>query len=448
MAAARAWLAAAALAVVGAALVVLVAARQQTAVLAAAAVLGVFLALLVVSIAVSRAPQAGLGFEYEVRRRFRAVCRQKGLTGKGKGDALVFPQAGRLSGSRDGFRLSVRPLLGQALTDWERAAAAFTMAYGATGTRVRNEGDGTLTLLVGYQRLDAHEFTGSIVETTKPIVSTNTTTDHSNWRERLAAVEVGRAEGGWPYLLPLVGSHVLVAGETGAGKGSLIWSLLLRLVPAYQAGVVRFWGLDPKRMELAIGRSFFGERYAADPAAMVALLEAAHAEMHARADELAGHARRFEPTPEQPLHVLVVDELGYLSALLPDRKQRARAEEALQGILVLGRAVGFTVVGALQDPRKETLSYRDLFPTRVAMRLQKPMVDLVLGAGMYEAGAQCDLIPPRQAGAGVAFVVDEYSTLPVCVRMSWCSDDLIRATAARLLPASGGQSVPHLRAVT
>jgi hypothetical protein len=94
------------------------------------------------------------------------------------------------------------------------------------------------------------------------------------------------------------------------------------------------------------------------------------------------------------------------------------------------------------------LSYRDLFPTRVAMRLQKPMVDLVLGAGMYEAGAQCDLIPPRQAGAGVAFVVDESSTLPVCVRMSWCSDDLIRATAARLLPASGGQSVPHLRAVT
>ncbi len=440
MAAARAWLGLAVLAALAAAVLVALAAGQQTPVAAAAAVLGVLLALLLAVVAVWQFPRAGLGFEYEVRRRFRAICREKGLT-KSQGDRLVYPQAGQLSGNLGGFRLRVRPLVGQALTDWERAAPAFTMAYGATGTRIRNEGDGTLTLLVGYQRLDAHEFTAP-VETTAaaaPLVS---------WREQLAAVEVGTVEGGRPYLLPLIGSHVLVAGETGAGKGSVIWSLLLRLVPAHEAGVVRFWGLDPKRMELSIGRAFFGERYAADPAAMVELLEAAVLEMNARADQLAGVARRFEPSTAHPLHVLVVDELGYLSALLPDRKLRARAEEALQAVLTLGRSVGFVVVGALQDPRKETLSFRDLFPTRVAMRLQKPMVDLVLGTGMYEAGAQCDLIPPRDAGAGVAFVKAEDSTLPLCVRMSWCSDDLIRATAARLLPALGGSSVPHLRAVT
>jgi DNA segregation ATPase FtsK/SpoIIIE, S-DNA-T family len=449
MTAARAWLGAAVVASVGAAVAVALAAGRETPAAAAVAVLCVLMALLLIVIAVARAPQAGLGFEYQVRRRFRAVCREKGLTKKA-GDRVLYPPASRLSGNRQGFRLTVRPLVGQALADWERAAAVFTMAYGATGTRVRNEGDGTLTLLVGYQRLDAHEFTAPAVSTGAAMVSTATTegTNSIPWRDRLARVEVGTAEGGRPYLLPLIGSHVLVAGETGAGKGSLIWSLLLRLVLAHEAGVVRFWGLDPKRMELAIGRSFFGDRYAADPVAMVELLEAAHAEMHRRADHLAGVARRFEPSEAHPLHVLVVDELGYLSALLPDRKLRARAEEALQGVLVLGRAVGFVVVGALQDPRKETLSFRDLFPTRVAMRLQKPMVDLVLGHGMYEAGAQCDLIPPREAGAGVAFVVDESSTLPVCVRMSWCSDDLIRATAARLLPASGGQSVPHLRAVT
>jgi S-DNA-T family DNA segregation ATPase FtsK/SpoIIIE len=438
MAAARAWLGLAAVAVLGAAVAVVWAARQAEPGPAAAAVLGVLLALLLVVVAVVQAPRAGLGFEYQVRRRFRTVCREKGLA-KQQGDRVLFPSAGQLVGDLGGFRLRVRPLVGQSLTDWERAAPAFTMAYGTTGTRIRNEGDGTLTLLVGYQRLDAHEFSGG--PDVEPPVATS-------WRERLAAVEVGTAEGGQPYLLPLIGSHLLVAGETGAGKGSVIWSLLLRLVPAYEAGVVRFWGLDPKRMELSIGRQFFGDRYAADPVAMVELLEAVVAEMNARADQLAGVARRFEPSTAHPLHVVVVDELGYLSALLPDRKLRARAEEALQAVLTLGRSVGFVVVGALQDPRKEVLSYRDLFPTRVAMRLQKPMVDLVLGTGMYEAGAQCDLIPPRDAGAGVAFVKDEGSTLPLCVRMSWCSDDLIRTTAARLLPASGGQSVPHLRAVT
>src|SRR3954471_7964925 len=216
--------------------------------------------------------------------------------------------------------------------------------------------------------------------------------------------------------------------------------------PFGKAGVVQFWGFDPKRMELSIGRSFFGERYAAEPEAMVELLEQAHDQMQRRAAELAGKVRRFEPSPEFPLHVLIVDELGYLAAQLPDRKLRDRAEKALSGVLVLGRAVGFVVIGALQDPRKEVLGYRDLFPTRVAMRLPKPMVDLVLGHGMYEAGAQCDLIPPREHGAGVAFVVDESSTLPVCVRMSWCPDDLIRSVAGQL--AGGSADAPRLRAVT
>ena len=217
----------------------------------------------------------------------------------------------------------------------------------------------------------------------------------------------------------------------------MIWTIVLRLVPAARVGVVRFWGFDPKRMELAIGRDIFGDRYAAETDAMVQLLERAYTEMLARADALAGKARKFDPSPEHPLELIIVDELGYLVALLPDRKQREQAEKMLSALLVLGRAVGFVVVGALQDPRKEVLSFRDLFPTRVAMRLPKPMVDLVLGNGMYEAGAQCDLIPATESeGAGVAFVVDETSTMPVMVRTSWCSDNAIREAAASLPESS------------
>jgi DNA segregation ATPase FtsK/SpoIIIE, S-DNA-T family len=432
---ARAWLGAAVLAVLGAAGAVPLLVRQGTPPDLAGAVLAVLMALLLVAVAVVRFPAAGLGFEYEVRRRFRAVCREKGLIKKGSGDALLYPQVGRLSGNREGFRLSVRPLLGQSVGDWERAAAAFTMAYGATGTRFRNDGTGTLTMFVGYQKLDAHEFL--MADDTVPAAGVS-------WRDRLAAVKVGVAEGGGPFLLPLIESHTLCAGITGSGKSGFLWSLMLRLAPAVEAGVVRLWAWDPKRLELGIAQGMF-HRYAADPEAMVELLEAAHDEMQRRAAELAGVARRFEPSPEHPLHVLIVDELGYLTALLPDRKLRDRAEKALSGVLVLGRAVGFTVVGALQDPRKETIQFRDLFPTRIAMRLPRPMVDLVLGHGMYEAGAQCDLIPPRAAGAGVAFVVDESSTLPVCVRMSWCSDQFIRSVVGRL--AGGSADAPRLRAV-
>src|SRR5207302_7842462 len=59
-------------------------------------------------------------------------------------------------------------------------------------------------------------------------------------------------------------------------------------------------------------------------------------------------------------------------------------------LLSQGRSVGYAVVGALQDPRKETLGYRDLFTVRVALRLPGEMTDLVLGRGAKEAGARSE----------------------------------------------------------
>lgn len=434
---ARAWLGLAAMAGVGALVAASVLSQGHMPAGTAGAAVAVLTALLAAVLAVSQAGQSGLAFEYGVRRRFRAVCREKGLTKRApRGDALLYPPAGRLSGSRDGFSLTLRPLAGQSLADYERAAPAFSLAYAVSGVRFRNNGDGTLTMQAGHQKIAAHDFAPY------PVTDLSGLTP----RQRLGVIQLGTAEGGRPWLLRLIDSHTLVAGITGAGKGSVIWSALLRLVPEVEAGTVRLWGFDPKGgMELGIGRGVF-HRFASAPEELVELLEAAHDDMQARALALAGWARRFEPSTKYPLHVLVVDELGYLAGL-PDRKLRERAERALTGILMLGRAVGFSVIGALQDPRKETLGYRDLFPTRVAMRLPKPMVDLVLGHGMYEAGAQCDLIPAGEAGAGVAFVVDEASTQPLCVRASWCSDEAIRAAASRLLPTTSTPEAVRLRAV-
>jgi len=141
---------------------------------------------------------------------------------------------------------------------------------------------------------------------------------------------------------------------------------------------------------------------------------------------LQGKARKFTPSPNMPLNVIVVDELGYLSAMLPDRKLRERAEKAVSTILALGRAVGYSLVGAVQDPRKETCGFRDLFPIRIAGGLPGPMVDLVLGEGMHDAGAFCEQIPLGNSGAGVAYVISETNLKPLCVRAAWCDDDAIQ----------------------
>ena len=97
-----------------------------------------------------------------------------------------------------------------------------------------------------------------------------------------------------------------------------------------------------------------------------------------------------------------------------------------------GRAVGYAVVAALQDPRKDVLPIRNLFPDRIAMRLDEPeQVDMVLGDGARDRGAACELISSDPAtGAGVAYVRLESDPDPVRVRAGWVSDHDIRGLAA------------------
>jgi S-DNA-T family DNA segregation ATPase FtsK/SpoIIIE len=109
---------------------------------------------------------------------------------------------------------------------------------------------------------------------------------------------------------------------------------------------------------------------------------------------------------------------------------------ALATLTTQGRAVGYCVVAALQDPRKDVLTIRNLFPDRIAMRLDEPeQVDMVLGDGARDRGATCELISADPAvGAGVAFVRLEADPDPVRVRAGWVTDDDIRAMADRCLP--------------
>jgi S-DNA-T family DNA segregation ATPase FtsK/SpoIIIE len=98
--------------------------------------------------------------------------------------------------------------------------------------------------------------------------------------------------------------------------------------------------------------------------------------------------------------------------------------------------VGVVVVGALQDPRKETIPFRDLFPTRIALALvEAEQTDLVLGRGARQRGADCSRIPLTQPGT--AWVWCDGETEPTRVRASWVSDDDIAALADTYAPGRG-----------
>src|SRR5690606_22958013 len=143
----------------------------------------------------------------------------------------------------------------------------------------------------------------------------------------LGALPVGLQEDGTPWRLRLHGTHVLVVGVTGAGKGSVIWSAIRAMLPALEDGTAQVWAVDPKRMELSYGRSLFA-RYADRGEAAVALLEEAVAEMQDRAERYAGRRRSHTPTTGDPFTVVVLDEVAFLTAYHPDRDVRRRAENA------------------------------------------------------------------------------------------------------------------------
>jgi hypothetical protein len=227
-----------------------------------------------------------------------------------------------------------------------------------------------------------------------------------------------------------------------AGPGSVTLEFVRADTLAYPIPALPVWALDPKRMELSFGRGLFA-RYADQAAGMVELLEAAVGVMHDRAAQFGGQTRTFTPSAGFPFLVVLIDELAFLTAYQPDRDLRKRTEAAIATLTSQGRSVGVCVVGALQDPRKDVISLRNLFPTRIALRLdESDQVDMVLGDGARDRGALADQISPLpETGAGVGYVRLEGSPEPVRVRAAYVTDEDIRAMAAAATscrPLEGG----------
>jgi S-DNA-T family DNA segregation ATPase FtsK/SpoIIIE len=362
------------------------------------------------------------------RRRWRAVLTIAGLGPKYRGQ-VTLPALGKVQAGRCADLVTVRLVSGQSPKLFADRAEELAHGFAAYSCRVRTAQPGRVVL--EFVRRDAL----AAVIPALPIPSV----------PDLRALPVGRCEDGSAFTIRLHGTHLLIAGSTGAGKGSYLWGLVRALLPAMAAGLVRVRACDPKLMELAFGRELFERfgKYAADPADIADLLEADVADMQSRAARFAGRQRDHTPTPDFPFVVVLVDEIAFLTAYQSDRKLRERTLAALATLTTQGRAAGYCVVAALQDPRKEVLNIRNLFPDKIALRLDEPaQVDLVLGDGARDRGARCEDISADPAtGAGVGYVRLEASPDPVRVRAAFVTDADIQAmTTTGTRPAAFGEA--------
>lgn len=364
-------------------------------------------------------PARDLWRRWFYHRRWHAAMTLSGLAPVYQSRALV-PALSHVSAGDAVDLVTVGLVTGQAPADFADRADNLAHAFGAQRCRVRRGWPGMVVL----EFVRADTLAAPMAALPYP-----DTVD-------LSGLPLGRCENGAPWLLRLLGTHVLIAGATGSGKGSVIWSAVRAMLPGILGGWVEIWALDPKRMELSFGRALFA-RYADDREAMVGLLEAAVREMHARAARFGGIRRTFAPSAEFPFLVLIIDELAFVATHQPDCDPRGRAlcqrgEAAIATLTGQGRPLGVCVVGALQDPRKDLIGLRRLFPTRMALRLdESDQVDMVLGNGARGRGALADEISPFPGvGAGVGYVWLEAAPDPVRVRAAYVTDDDIRAMAA------------------
>jgi S-DNA-T family DNA segregation ATPase FtsK/SpoIIIE len=178
------------------------------------------------------------------RRRWHAAMTLGGLAPTYRKRVLV-PVLVNVRASRAVDLVTVKLATGQAPADFADRAANLAHAFGAELCRVRELGPGMITL--EFVRADTLADPLGALPYPQQV--------------NLSALPVGRCEDGGPWLLRLLGTHVLIAGATGSGKGSVIWSAVRALLPAILGGWVQVWALDPKRMELSFGKPLFA-RYA------------------------------------------------------------------------------------------------------------------------------------------------------------------------------------------
>lgn len=364
-------------------------------------------------------------------------------------------------------RVYLRLAKGQTPADFEDAAESLAHAFGALSCQIVSDGPGRLwlvftrkdrlgevvpampvperldlTALPVGRRQDVMAYPRRLDPLRRKVDAVLPTTGRLVALLRGLRIAGASGAGELAWTVRLLGTHILIAGATGAGKGSVLWSIIRALGGGVRAGLVQLWVIDPKGgMELSFGlplfhRFCYGDDQAADPdkkrsfeTAFAEFLEELVAEMRRRQSYLRGRSRLHKPSPGDPSIVVIIDELASLTAYVVDRDAKKRIATALQLLLSQGRAVGVLIVAAVQDPRKEVVPDRGLFPTRIALRLnEEDETDLVLGKAARKRGAACHEIPENTPGVG--YVVLDGVREPARVRAGHVTDDDITAMVA------------------
>jgi hypothetical protein len=236
-------------------------------------------------------------------------------------------------------------------------------------------------------------------------------------------IDLGPFEDAAPTKVLFLRRHALFGGATGSGKSGGLNVLIGNLTACRDAVI---WAVDLKRgMELRPWASCIA-RLATTPAEARALLADAVAILEGRAEHLAATGQRvWQPTPEAPALVVIVDEYAELAENAPEAASDA------DSIGRRGRAVAVTLIAATQRPTQKAMgqgALRAQMDVRVCFRVRERRdVDLILGQGMLAAGWQAHTL---NAPGKFLISAPEHDT-PRRARAYLVSDEAVTEAASR-----------------
>jgi S-DNA-T family DNA segregation ATPase FtsK/SpoIIIE len=236
-------------------------------------------------------------------------------------------------------------------------------------------------------------------------------------------IDLGPFEDATPALVSFLRRHGLFGGGTGWGKSGGLNLINGNLVACTDVAI---WAIDLKRgMELAPWASCI-DWLATTPDEARAMLTDGVAVLEARAADLAAAGRRiWEPSPQRPALIIIVDEFAELTEAAPEAKPDS------DSIGRRGRAVAVQLIAATQRPTQKAMgqgALRSMMDIRICFRVRERRdVDLILGQGMLTAGWNAH----KLNAPGKFLVSAPGHDTPKPARAYLLDDETVAATAAR-----------------
>ena len=243
-------------------------------------------------------------------------------------------------------------------------------------------------------------------------------------------IPVGLGEDGKPADLALMYRNLLVGGEPGSGKSSLLNTIIGHVAHCPDARLVL---IDGKLVEFGPWKPLADVFVGNDITHANKVLAELQNIMDRRYDHI-GHARRRKITPGDglPAIVAVIDELAYFSVTVGTPQQQDEFKTRVRDLVARGRAAGIIIIAATQRPSADIIptSLRDLFSYRVAFRCTTDSSsDMILSVGWAHEGYSA-----RDIGfdhIGIGWMLAE-GRLPRKFKAAYLTDDTIHTLVDRL----------------